>query len=190
MEVETIKIEALVLDPNNARKHSQRNLEAIKGSLAKFGQQTQRFFSRVEIVGNCWEFTEIQPHTGYGKFCSNGITWRAHRWIMWALGDIEYKDPICVLHKCDNRSCVNPEHLYLGDRLKNAMDIKERGRTHLIRDPKLGSKNPQAKLNEKKVLDIRRDISTGVLSKCLADKYGVSKTTISNIKTRKLWNHI
>lgn len=154
-------------------------------------KQFERFNNKITKIENgCWEFIDIAPHTGYGKFQSLGITWRAHRWIMWANGHIDYKDERCVLHICDNRRCVNPQHLYLGDRLKNAQDIKERNRTYLIRDPKLGSKNPCAKLNEENVINIRRRISNGEKSLDLAKEYGVSKTTISEVKTKKVWGHI
>lgn len=190
MKIEKVKISTLIPDPSNARKHDQKNLDAIKGSLAKFGEQTERFFKRVEINNNCWEFLDIQPHTGYGKFMSKGITWRAHRWIMWALGHIEYKDPNCILHSCDNRKCVNPNHLRIGDRFDNAQDIKLRNRTHLISNPKKGSKNPQSKLTESDVLSIRNDLSNGAIGKDLARKYNISTAVISEIRSKKLWKHI
>jgi len=192
MQIERVKISTLIPDPSNARKHDQKNLDAIKGSLAKFGKQTERFFSRIEKnkLNDCWEFSEIQYHTGYGKFHSNGVTWRAHRWIMYALGHIKIKDERCVLHNCDNRSCVNPNHLRLGDRYENAQDIKIRNRTHLIRDPKLGSKNPQAKLNESIIIKIRNELNLGMMGKDLSKKYNVSRSTISEIKNKKIWSHI
>ena len=146
MDVINVEISKLAADPNNAR-----------------------FFKRISIKNDCWEFKDIQPHTGYGKYHLNGVTWRAHRWILYALGRIEKNDKRCVLHECDNRSCVNPKHLRLGDRYDNAQDLKERGRSHLISDPKLGEKNPQAKLS---------------------NKFSISRAVISEIKHEKLWKHI
>lgn len=191
MEVQKRPVADLVPDPNNARKHDQKNLDAIKGSLAKFGQQTERFFSRVTLSETgCFDFSETQPHTGYGKFQSNGRTWRAHRWVMWALGNIEINDPICVLHVCDNRKCVNPNHLYLGDRLQNAKDIKDRNRTHLIRDPKTGSKNPQSKLDEKTVAQIKELLACGISGVKISEDFKISRSVVSEIKNKKLWTHV
>lgn len=189
--MERVAIDSVHFDPANARKHNEKNMAAIKGSLARFGQQTERFFTRIQVDDNgCWNFSDIQPHTGYGKFHSNGVTWRAHRWVMWATGRISSSDKMCVLHQCDNRACVNPDHMKLGDRYDNAQDLKNRGRSHLIRSPKLGSKNPSAKLCEKVVLDIRAAIKSGEMGKSVAARYGVSSTTISEIKSGKVWGHI
>jgi len=190
MKVEIVPLSSLVSDPSNVRLHPEKNLEAIKGSLKKFVQQADRFFCRVSVRDGCWDFKDVQRHTGYGKFHSCGVTWRAHRWILWAMGSIRRDDERCVLHSCDNRRCVNPGHLRLGDRYENAQDIKTRGRSHLIRDPKLGSLNPAAKLDEAAVNTIRLAIKSGARGKDLAASYGISKSVISEIKSRKLWGHI
>ncbi len=190
MLTQIVPISSLKLDPANARRHDEKNLAAIKGSLEAFGQQAEHFFKRVTITERgCWEFSDTQPHTGYGKFTSRGVTWRAHRWIQWALGLIERLDSRCVLHRCDNRSCVNPEHLYLGDRLENAQDIKRHGRSHLIRDPKIGSRNPSAKLTEESVREIRAALRRGEVARRVAERFGVSSATVSQIKTGKVWAH-
>jgi len=167
MEIIKLKIDDLVFDPNNVR-----------------------FFKRISIKNDCWEFKDIQPHTGYGKYHVNGVTWRAHRWVLYALGKIERNDKRCVLHECDNRSCVNPKHLKLGDRYDNAQDIKKRCRTHLISDPKLGEKNPQAKLSNKDVKTIKKLLEKGHRGIDLANKYAISRAVISEIKNGKLWRHI
>ena len=179
MEIITRTIESLSLDRSNARFFSKRSVE--------------RFFKRVDRSGNgCWTYREVSRGNrhGYGKFHSYGKTWQAHRWIMVAIGKLEPESDLCVLHKCDNRSCVNPNHLYLGDRYQNAQDIKTRNRTHLIRDPKLGQKNPSAKLTDDQVRTIKRRLMNRHPGKDLALEYGVSKTTISEIKHGKVWGHI
>jgi hypothetical protein len=173
MKVERLKLIDLKFDDANARS-----------------DQIERFFKRVKFSGDCWNFSTVHQPTGYGKFDSNGVTWRAHRWIMWAMGKIDRFDKACVLHSCDNRACVNPQHLRLGDRFDNAQDMKARNRTHLISDPKLGSKNPSAKLNEKMVVEIRKRIELGERQKHLAKEFGISKAVLSEIKTRKLWRHV
>ena len=191
MIIDKVSVDTLLLDPSNARKHDEKNLAAIKGSLVKFGQQTDNFFKRVHPSDQgCWIFEKTQSHTGYGKFGTSKETWRAHRWIMHKLGKIDRHDKRCVLHKCDNRACVNPSHLYLGDRYQNAQDIKSRGRTHLIRDPKLGSRNPQSKLSEDQVREIRDRLLAGEKGKDIAFRFKISKVTISQIKHRKVWGHL
>jgi hypothetical protein len=80
-----------------------------------------------------------------------------------------------VLHKCNNHSCINPEHLYLGEQ-----------KDHI---PKLtGEQHGQSKLTEKEVLAIRKDIMTNNVK--LGKKYGVSDVAIRKIKKRITWTHI
>jgi hypothetical protein len=89
-----------------------------------------------------------------------------------------------VRHKCDNRSCINPEHLELGTQLDNIRDAVERGRT-----PK-GEGHWQAKLTENDVREIKMLISKGVRNLDIAKMYNIGKDSISNIKREKNWRHI
>ncbi len=84
-----------------------------------------------------------------------------------------------VLHKCDNRQCVNPEHLELGDAFKNMQDAKARGRLHSV-----GEDNRMAKLTWEKVREIR---ASNLSQRKLAKLYGVGKLRIFNIKNNKSW---
>lgn len=137
----------------------------------------------------CWNWNKAVSIYGYGKFGLNGKHWRAHR-LSYEIFVGEIPEESLVLHNCDNRKCVNPKHLYLGDYYQNAQDIKTRNRTHLIRDPKIGSKNPKSKLNENIVIEIRKQLKSGVSGKDISLKYCVSTTTISEIKSRKIWSHV
>jgi hypothetical protein len=92
---------------------------------------------------------------------------------------------IFVCHTCDNRKCVNPDHLFLGDIVINTLDMNAKGRNAR------GSMCPIAKLNEEKVAEIRRLNATGNYTKIgLARTYGVSFTTINNLIKRKSWKHV
>ena len=75
-------------------------------------------------VTKCWNWNRVGI-SGYGGITFEGKETAAHRasWIM-LHGAIEGE--LCVLHKCDNRACVNPEHLYLGDKKQNRKDFMER----------------------------------------------------------------
>jgi hypothetical protein len=90
-----------------------------------------------------------------------------------------------VCHRCDNPACINLEHLFLGTNQENMKDMKEKGRQAK------GSKQGNSKLNEKQVLEIKRDLAeTNLTNREIGKKYGVSKDAISNIKTGKRWSHV
>jgi hypothetical protein len=80
----------------------------------------------------CWEWTGPRMHAGYGIFMYGGKLRRVHRLMLYFLGLIDINKPYSkkslALHKCDNRICVNPEHLYVGSFLDNNLDTLRRGR--------------------------------------------------------------
>lgn len=92
-----------------------------------------------------------------------------------------------VLHKCDNRRCVNPEHLFLGNAFLNNTDTLQKGRGNRA----VGIKHGRSKLTEKDVLTIRREFrprNPGEVQ--LAKRFGVCVATVHEIITRKIWRHI
>jgi hypothetical protein len=86
-----------------------------------------------------------------------------------------------VLHKCDNRLCVNPEHLFLGTNAVNMADKCAKGRQTK------GEQHGPAKLTEAAVLAIRSDPR---LLRVIAAEYNVQRQTVGKIKNRKLWAHL
>lgn len=94
----------------------------------------ERFEAKInkETESGCWEWTAYLDSKGYGAFRYEGKTRRAHR-VSWMIykGDIPKGNGYhgtCVLHKCDNRRCVNPEHLFLGSNQDNMLDMVSKGR--------------------------------------------------------------
>lgn len=137
---------------------------------------------------SCWVWLKCKDKNGYGVFYDGKKNIKAHRYS-YELYVNKIRKGLCCLHKCDNPSCVNPEHLFLGTMQDNMADKMSKGR-HKTNATK-GSKNPFAKLTEKQVLEIRQKFSTGKYTKeGLGIEYKVSSTTIRNIIIKKKWKHI
>ena len=130
---------------------------------------------------NCWEWK--YPSNGrcrYGSFANQG----AHRYS-YKLHKGEIPEGICVLHKCDNDICVNPDHLFLGTIGDNNKDRHMKGRDNAAAP--IGIRNGKAKLTEKQVRKIKQsDESLGVLS----HRYAVNRSTIRDIRIGVCWKHI
>lgn len=133
----------------------------------------------------CWDWCGSFDRDGYGQIscCRELRICKAHR-ASWIIHRGEIPEGLNVLHKCDNRKCTNPDHLFLGTAFENSRDI-------VYKDRQLkGSKNAAAKLKEEEAIDIKRALKEGVSGAYLSRKYGVSKTIISRIKLGKTWKHI
>ncbi len=77
--------------------------------------------------GNCWEWTGLERSNGYGVFETKGKLYSAHRFAFYSVFGPIPKD-LYVCHKCDNRKCVRPSHLFLGTAKDNYMDMLSKGR--------------------------------------------------------------
>ncbi len=144
-----------------------------------------RFWRHVDKVARapCWLWTGAIGSTGYGNF---GWTWKnivnTHR-AVWAITHGVFPAQH-VLHRCDNRWCVNPDHLFLGSALDNMRDKVAKGRQ--LR----GTANPGAKLTEAAVWEIRRERAQGVSCPVLAKRFNVSPSLISMAARGVVWGHL
>ena len=165
---------------------------AIGQSLPELTKEiVDRFWAKVDTTigqgpkGCCWEWQAGCDHEGYGRF--HIVKWdrQANR--------VAYKiyygvDPEqnCVLHICDNPSCVNPLHLKLGTHADNMAEMKAKGRGY----GRPGSINNLAKLTETQVISIRQQYANGVRAVELMEAFSMSKTGIYSILQRRTWQHI
>jgi hypothetical protein len=91
---------------------------------------------------------------------------------------------LVVRHKCDNPTCINPEHLELGTMLDNSRDSVIRGRNAK------GEKNGHSKLTSEKVREIRVLLDKGENLTSLSEKFRISKSSLCDIRARRTWKHV
>ena len=94
---------------------------------SKYISLEESFWSKVCILDNsdCWNWIMSKDREGYGRFVFRKVEYRSHR-ISWYLFNGSLPDNKLVLHKCDNKSCVNPNHLYCGTHQDNKFDRESR----------------------------------------------------------------
>ncbi len=157
-----------------------------------------RFWKLVSKSQDCWNWTGFLTRDkggGYGLFrLVQGKETRAHRYS-WTLHNGQIPDGLWVLHKCDNRKCVNPEHLYLGTHDDNMRDGVLRKRFRRGKKPDAwivrGEGHGRSILTNSQVLEIRMHCAERKLKQSeIAVLYGVKECTINEINTRKSWKHI
>lgn len=168
----------------------------------------KRFWSKVDIrsKNECWEWTG-NTVDGYGHFAlTHSKTVKAHR-FSYELKHGQIPSGFMVLHRCDNRKCVNSNHLFLGTHTDNMKDRNAKNRqakgdrhgakihpekfrfSHSKGAP-LGSKNPRTHLTENDVIEIKRLLKTDMSQTDIGKKFGVTRFVIWKIKFGYAWQHI
>lgn len=148
-----------------------------------------RFWEKVvKLPGDgCWEWSGSLYWSGYGRVpgIDKTTSRKAHR-VSWelAFGQIVEDGKSCVLHRCDNRKCVRPDHLFLGDRADNTRDAVRKGRN--TRGERVGNH----KLTEDNVISMREKRRSGIGIGDIAREFGVSYTAAYTAITRKSWAHV
>lgn len=147
----------------------------------------ERFFAQVspEPTSGCWLWTGTANADGYGAIKLRRKALKAHR-VSWLLhfGDPKERQ---VLHRCDNPSCVNPDHLWLGTHLENMRDKVRKGRSSSMH----GASNPRARLTAEQVLELRALYATGQWRQVdLASRFGLKQPQVSEIVRRTSWSRI
>ena len=180
-----------------------------------------RFWSKINKDGPtvphmkspCWVWTAAKSK-GYGHIRIDGRVLISSR-VMWIIQNGSMGGNDCICHRCDNPSCVNPMHLFIGTHKDNAIDRENKGRGNQPRGDKHGSRtkpgrrprgnthwarsrpdrlprgeaNGSAKLTESVVNCIRTSYTTGgVTHKLLAVQFGVNRSTIGKIMRHEIWS--
>lgn len=130
----------------------------------------------------CWEWKKCRNAEGYGVLRRNKKTLSAHR-VAWNAVNGPIPDGMCVLHRCDNPGCVNPEHLFLGTLADNMADMVQKGRGRLPENS--GERNGGAKLTWSQVREIRS--IRGETRADIAKRYGIAQSTLSRIIQGASW---
>lgn len=144
---------------------------------------TERFWSRVTRTTDdaCWEW-QGTTCLGYGHVSFLGKLQKAHR-VAWYLTHGKFPEQY-LLHSCDNRKCVNPQHLREGSQQENMNDMKTRMRQARGQDTGV------AVLNIQKVREIRQMRARSMSYRAIAEVIGVGATTVRQVIARKTWAYV
>lgn len=179
-------------------KFAEKNLRNFWKKVNKDGP------TQPHMESPCWEWVAGKGSHGYGVFQVGGKKLSSHR-ISWMLahGPIPHDGSyhgICVCHHCDNKLCINPEHLFLGTQKENADDRTAKGRAaygdrngarlypeRVFR----GEARWNARLTKVQVSAIRAIYAAkGVTQARLGERFNVDQSVISRIVNRRRWTHI
>jgi len=136
----------------------------------------------VDKTQSCWVWTK-STRAGYGQVMVDGKRWSAHR-LFYTLHKGPIPDGKLVCHTCDNKLCVNPEHLYVGTHVDNNNDTYLRNR--MPNKQGYNAKNV-VKLDLAEALEIKYSKTP---SSILEEMFGINQSQISRIRNGKTWKNI
>jgi hypothetical protein len=135
----------------------------------------------------CWIWQRACNSHGYGHLGLDHFHYLAHR-LMWILVNGPVPDELWVLHKCDEKICVNPDHLFLGDPQTNVDDMWAKGRANPT--PVIGSQHGNTSLIEDKIAAIRHRVDQGKSYGLVASEFGISSQVVGQIARGDSWAHV
>lgn len=141
----------------------------------------EKFWSKVQKSEGCWTWNGSRDPRGYGRiylnaaervpFAAPGSTCLTHR-VSWVMHFGAIPDGLCVCHRCDNPTCVRPDHLFLGTRAENSEDAARKGRMARV--------VPDAEVSQIRLLAQR-----GIPQSVIVRMYGLDSSTVSRIVNGK-----
>jgi len=161
---------------------------SVTGIVDRFGDKVDKS----PRGSGCWLWTGTVTSRGYGKIgLGSAVEGEvlAHR-LSWELANGKpVPDSLYVLHRCDNPLCVNPDHLFVGSQADNVHDMMTKGRD-CHPNPAIGERNGNSKLTIPQVLSIRRLLASGKSALSIGKLYGVTHSTILDIRNRAIWKSV
>jgi hypothetical protein len=134
----------------------------------------------------CWNWVATKDRDGYGLLTHHrGKQIRAHR-ASYEFHVAKIPVGLLVCHSCDNPSCINPNHLFVGTSKENTRDMLDKNRRPVLR----GERHPNAKLTNNQVTQIKQLRSENRLLKDIANQFNISFQTVSSITKGTTWNNI
>lgn len=150
-----------------------------------FEKAKQRILKNIIIssLTGCWNWTKAHNGVKYGVMYFKRRQQYVHR-VSFELFNGKSAGRFHVCHKCDNPSCCNPDHLFLGTDKDNMEDCRRKGRgIH-------GSRCTNSKLNPGDVVEIKRLLKIGISQQKIAKQFRIAQTTVSGIKIGRYWKHL
>jgi hypothetical protein len=139
----------------------------------------RRFWNKVDIkeTNDCWNWkASFRNKEKYGSFSIDKTNYQAHR-ISWIISFGDIPDGLIVCHKCDNKSCCNPNHLFIGTVSDNNCDKFNKCREYVRR----GTDHTNSKISEDSLKAIRLMLSNKISQRKIAKLFKVSQGCIAHI---------
>jgi len=172
-------------------RHKFYGFRWSKATEKEIRQYMQDFIhSKTKINNNgCWKWQGSLSKWGYGDVrigpVSNKRHVNAHR-AAWLYFNESIPSGLFVCHKCDVRSCCNPDHLFLGTAKQNQQDMIKKNRKNVLK----GDACPYSKRNEKTVIEIIQMLASGANCAEVGRRFNIDRRQISDIKRGRRWGHI
>ena len=177
-------------------EHDPRGAQSY-GGIDMNEATKERFWSKIDVGGTgCWEWNACTRHQGYGAFHTGSRKHgtekmnQAHR-MAWELTFGKIPDGLLVCHRCDNKKCCNPFHLFVGTHSDNLKDAYDKGKKIFIPDNS-GENSGLSKLTWKQVREIRKlkQMHPYLSQRLIGKLYKVRQGTIWHILNDKTWKDI
>lgn len=147
------------------------------------GERLEECIARDELTG-CWIWIGNIGTNGYGRISVDNKLQSVHR-VAYEFYRGQIPPGLVLMHTCDVRCCINPDHLVPGTKLENTADMMAKGRNKWWSRP--GASNPAAKVSEDVVRHIRAWTMT---AEAYAEMYGLNRTTVSRIRNGHTWTNV